>query len=56
MVFVLTFSHPSGGSLAKNLLMCGEVPNLGGSGDDPVLPPAKPHFNIIKVVRSGAIE
>jgi len=40
MAFVLTFSHPSGGSLAKNLLMCGEVPSLGGSGDDPVLPPA----------------
>lgn len=45
-VLVLTFSQPSGGSLAKNLLMCGEVPSLGGSGDDPVLPPARTHYSI----------
>jgi hypothetical protein len=39
--FRLTFSQPSGGSLARNLLMCGEVPSLPASwsGDDPLLPP-----------------
>lgn len=39
--FRLTFSQPSGGSLARNLLMCGEVPSLpvSWSGDDPLLPP-----------------
>lgn len=37
--FKLTFSQPSGGSRAKNLLICGEVPNLlKSSGDDPRLP------------------
>lgn len=38
----LTFSQPSGGSLARNLLMWGEVPrrpSLSCSGVEPRLPP-----------------
>lgn len=49
--FKCTFSQPSGGSLARKRLICGDVPSLllSWSGLEPWLPPEKSHSTIIAV-------